>query len=164
MAKNVHKEDITNNGKVGESEIEQQRKKEALKRTLDLIEKRFGTGSIQKLTNDGSRHIPSISTGTLALDIALGVGGVPRKSAAAVDRGNVQNRASSTTQHVLSGGLSAKEVAADIQIEYLVVDVLGRFEEVDGTAPHRMHSDGEITMAGDENDRREGNCPVEFLL
>ena len=61
-----------------EIDIEQQRKKDALKRALDQIERQFGMGSIQKLNNDTSRHIPSISTGTLALDIALGVGGVPK--------------------------------------------------------------------------------------
>src|SRR5579862_428803 len=61
-----------------EVDVEKQRKHEALKRAVDLIEKNFGTGSIQKLTSDGNRHIPSISTGTLALDLALGVGGVPK--------------------------------------------------------------------------------------
>lgn len=61
-----------------EIDTEKQRKQEALKRAVDLIEKNFGTGSIQKLTSDGNRHIPSISTGTLALDLALGVGGVPK--------------------------------------------------------------------------------------
>src|SRR5205085_5955270 len=59
-------------------DIEKQRKQEALKRAVDLIEKNFGSGSIQTLTSDGTRHIPSISTGTLALDLALGVGGVPK--------------------------------------------------------------------------------------
>jgi len=59
-------------------DIEKQRKAEALKRAVDLIEKQYGSGSIQKLTGEGPRNIPAISTGTLALDIALGVGGIPR--------------------------------------------------------------------------------------
>ena len=80
MAKSVKepKEEVVKPAKNREIDIEGQRKKEALKRALDQIERQFGMGSIQKLTNDSSRHIPSISTGTLALDIALGVGGVPR--------------------------------------------------------------------------------------
>ncbi|HYG78016.1 MAG TPA: recombinase RecA [Planctomycetota bacterium] len=61
-----------------EADLEKARKSEALKRALDLIERQFGSGSIQKLTGDGARQVPSISTGTLALDIALGVGGIPR--------------------------------------------------------------------------------------
>jgi recombination protein RecA len=64
--------------KAKEVDIEKARKQEALKRALDLIERQFGAGSIQKLAGDGSKNIPAISTGTLALDIALGVGGVPR--------------------------------------------------------------------------------------
>ena len=61
-----------------DADAEKTRKQEALKRALDLIERQFGAGSIQKLTAEGGRHIPSISTGSLAIDIALGVGGIPR--------------------------------------------------------------------------------------
>ena len=59
-------------------DAEKARRSEALKRALEMIERQFGAGSIQKLSGDTTKHIPSISTGTLALDIALGVGGVPR--------------------------------------------------------------------------------------
>ncbi len=64
----------------GRKEVDgdKQRKSEALKRAVELIERQFGAGSIQKLTSDGTRNIPAISTGTLALDLALGVGGIPR--------------------------------------------------------------------------------------
>src|SRR5439155_14714237 len=44
----------------------------------DSIEKQYGSGSTQKMTSDGTRHIPSISTGSLAIDLALGVGGLPK--------------------------------------------------------------------------------------
>ncbi len=64
--------------KAREVDAEKARKQEALKRALDLIERQFGAGSIQKLGGDSARQIPAISTGTLALDLALGVGGVPR--------------------------------------------------------------------------------------
>src|SRR6266851_148987 len=52
-------------------------------RALDLavsqIEKQFGKGSIMKLGADGIiRDIPTISTGSLSLDLALGIGGLPR--------------------------------------------------------------------------------------
>ena len=52
-------------------------------RALDLavsqIEKQFGKGSIMKLGEDAIiRDIPTISTGSLSLDLALGIGGLPR--------------------------------------------------------------------------------------
>jgi recombination protein RecA len=78
MATKPVKEEVKAGRSQKDIDIEKQRKQEALRRAVDLIEKNFGTGSIQKLTSDGNRHIPSISTGTLALDLALGVGGVPK--------------------------------------------------------------------------------------
>lgn len=42
------------------------------------IEKEFGEGAIMRLGDDVALDVPSISTGALSLDIALGVGGVPR--------------------------------------------------------------------------------------
>ncbi|HEY3319791.1 MAG TPA: recombinase RecA [Planctomycetota bacterium] len=60
-------------------DVEKQRKQEALKRAVDLIERQFGMGSIQKLSSEGGRgNVPAISTGSLAIDMALGVGGIPR--------------------------------------------------------------------------------------
>ena len=42
------------------------------------IEKQFGEGSLMKLGSDQVRKIPSISTGALSIDLALGIGGVPK--------------------------------------------------------------------------------------
>ena len=53
-------------------------KAKALELALSHIEKEFGKGSIMKLGQDFKVDIPALSTGSLALDIALGVGGVPR--------------------------------------------------------------------------------------
>ena len=54
-------------------------KTQALESAILQIEKQFGKGSIMKLGDESSKvKIPSISTGSLELDIALGVGGVPR--------------------------------------------------------------------------------------
>src|ERR1700710_1953850 len=79
MAAKPPKEDAKSTARAQkEVDIEKQRKQEALKRAVDMIEKNFGSGSIQTLTYDGSRHIPSISTGSLAIDMALGVGGIPK--------------------------------------------------------------------------------------
>ncbi len=55
------------------------KKSVALGRAVDQIEKRYGRGTIMKLGDDKYRQkVEAISTGALTLDIALGVGGVPR--------------------------------------------------------------------------------------
>ena len=53
-------------------------KKKSLDLTLEQIEKQFGQGSIMTLGQDQSFDIETISTGAIALDLALGGGGVPR--------------------------------------------------------------------------------------
>ncbi len=53
-------------------------KTKALEEALSQIEKQFGKGSIMKLGQDFKVNVPALATGSLGLDIALGVGGVPR--------------------------------------------------------------------------------------
>lgn len=53
-------------------------KEKALSAALSQIEKQFGKGSMMRLGDSESIAIPAISTGSLGLDIALGIGGLPR--------------------------------------------------------------------------------------
>ena len=53
-------------------------KQKAIQLAMDQIERQFGKGSIMKLGGRVLLDVPVISTGSLALDHALGVGGVPR--------------------------------------------------------------------------------------
>ncbi len=53
-------------------------KKDALATALAQIEKQFGKGAIMKLGDNTAMQVDAISTGSLGLDLALGVGGVPR--------------------------------------------------------------------------------------
>ena len=53
-------------------------KKEALALAMAQIEKQFGKGSVMKLGENSHYNVASIPTGALSLDIALGIGGVPR--------------------------------------------------------------------------------------
>ena len=50
----------------------------ALEMALSQIEKQYGAGSVMKMGEKGSMQVEVISTGALALDLALGVGGLPR--------------------------------------------------------------------------------------
>ena len=60
------------------NEIKPAERKKALDSALAQIEKTFGKGSIMKLGNQEKLEIETISTGSLGLDIALGVGGLPK--------------------------------------------------------------------------------------
>jgi len=62
----------------GELEKSRSERQKALELTLSQIEKQFGKGSIMRLGQDVKLDIPAVSTGALALDLALGIGGVPR--------------------------------------------------------------------------------------
>ncbi|MBQ2864642.1 MAG: recombinase RecA [Clostridia bacterium] len=53
-------------------------KEKLLEQAILQIEKQFGKGSIMKLGDNVETHIEAIPTGCLSLDIALGIGGVPR--------------------------------------------------------------------------------------
>ncbi len=53
-------------------------KKEALENIMNVIEKQYGKGSIMKLGDHSVANVDAIPTGSLTLDIALGIGGVPR--------------------------------------------------------------------------------------
>ncbi|WP_462252566.1 recombinase RecA [Ekhidna sp.] len=55
-----------------------QDKLKALQITIDKLEKTYGKGTVMKLSDESVMDVPTISTGSLSLDIALGVGGIPR--------------------------------------------------------------------------------------
>ena len=53
-------------------------KAKALEAALGQIERQFGKGTIMRMGDNNRQAIPSISTGSLGLDIALGIGGLPK--------------------------------------------------------------------------------------
>ena len=53
-------------------------KKKALETAIAKIEKDYGKGTIMRLGDDSSMNVEALSTGSLALDLALGIGGIPR--------------------------------------------------------------------------------------
>ncbi|MEQ8905642.1 recombinase RecA [Ekhidna sp.] len=55
-----------------------QEKMKALQITIDKLEKTYGKGAVMKLSDEKVMDVPTISTGSLSLDMALGVGGIPR--------------------------------------------------------------------------------------
>ena len=53
-------------------------KSKALEAALGQIERQFGKGSVMRMGEGVRQAIPAISTGSLGLDIALGIGGLPK--------------------------------------------------------------------------------------
>jgi recombination protein RecA len=53
-------------------------RREALKTALTTIERKWGQGSVMKLEDSAHQKVPSIPTGSIALDLALGIGGIPK--------------------------------------------------------------------------------------
>ena len=68
-------ERVTDMGTSAESRAGREK---ALDMALSQIEKQFGQGAVMKMGDKGSMAIESIPTGALALDLALGIGGLPR--------------------------------------------------------------------------------------
>src|SRR6266513_2185484 len=63
---------------VNEGKVMEEAKAKALQAALAQIEKQFGKGSIMKMDSQAAQDVQVVSTGSLGLDIALGVGGLPR--------------------------------------------------------------------------------------
>ena len=57
---------------------ETKEKSNALNLAIEKLEKTYGQGTIMKLSDENIVKIPSIPTGSLSLDIALGIGGLPK--------------------------------------------------------------------------------------
>ncbi len=53
-------------------------KLKALQLTIDKLDKAYGKGTVMRLSDEPVMDIPAISSGSLGLDIALGIGGIPR--------------------------------------------------------------------------------------
>jgi recombination protein RecA len=93
-------------------------KKRALDLALSQIEKQYGKGAIMKLGGADARvDIPAISTGSLGLDIALGVGGLPRGRVAEIF-GPESSGKTTLTLHVIAEAQKAGGTAAFIDAEH----------------------------------------------
>src|SRR5262245_32831291 len=69
---------LGDNEMVNEGKVMEEAKAKALQAALAQIEKQFGKGSIMKMDSAAAQDVQVVSTGSLGLDIALGVGGLPR--------------------------------------------------------------------------------------
>src|SRR5690554_4783986 len=92
-------------------------KTRALDTAVLQIEKQFGKGSIMRLGEANVKDIDVIPTGSLALDIALGVGGIPRGRIIEV-YGPESSGKTTLTLHVIAEAQKMGGVAAMIDVEH----------------------------------------------
>ncbi|MCQ2743316.1 MAG: recombinase RecA [bacterium] len=92
-------------------------RQKALKLAIDKIEKDFGKGSIMKLGDKPSVSVETIPTGALALDIALGVGGIPRGRIVEV-YGPESSGKTTLAQHIVAECQKKGGIAAFVDAEH----------------------------------------------
>ncbi|HNS52219.1 MAG TPA: recombinase RecA [Anaerolineae bacterium] len=90
---------------------------QALETTLSSIQKRYGEGAIMRLGQAGHLQIEVIHTGSLALDLALGVGGIPRGRVTEI-YGPEGAGKTTLCQHIVAEAQVAGGVAAYIDMEH----------------------------------------------
>ncbi|MGD9935500.1 MAG: recombinase RecA [Dehalococcoidia bacterium] len=89
----------------------------ALDTALGQIEKQFGRGAVMRLGDKQSLRVDAISTGSLALDVALGIGGIPRGRITEV-YGPESAGKSTLAQHIIAEAQKAGGTAAYIDVEH----------------------------------------------
>jgi len=88
-----------------------------LKITLDAIEKQFGRGAIMRLGQDYKADVEAIPTGSLTLDLALGVGGIPRGRVIEI-YGPESSGKTTLTLHIVASAQKLGGTAAFIDAEH----------------------------------------------
>ncbi|MCX7921807.1 MAG: recombinase RecA [Clostridia bacterium] len=105
-------------------------KKKALEMALGQIEKQFGKGAIMKLGENTNMNIEVIPTGALGLDIALGVGGVPRGRIVEI-YGPESSGKTTVALHIIAEAQKAGGEAAFIDAEHALDPVYAKKLGVD---------------------------------
>ncbi|WP_457630468.1 recombinase RecA [Oceanithermus sp.] len=97
--------------------MEQNERQKALQNTLKQIEKKFGTGAIMRLGERPRQRVDVIPTGSLALDLALGIGGIPRGRVTEI-YGPESGGKTTLALHVVAQAQKAGGVAAFVDAEH----------------------------------------------
>jgi recombination protein RecA len=92
-------------------------KAKALETTLLSLRKRYGNGTVMRLGEKTDMQVQVIPTGSIALDLALGVGGIPRGRVTEI-YGPESSGKTTLTQHIIAQAQRAGGVAAFIDVEH----------------------------------------------
>jgi recombination protein RecA len=102
----------------------------ALDMALATIEKQYGKGSVMKMSDKGEMAIEAISTGALALDLALGIGGLPRGRVVEI-YGPESSGKSTLAMHVVAEAQRNGGICAYIDAEHAMDPVYAQAIGVD---------------------------------
>lgn len=105
-------------------------KKKALEAALSQIEKQFGKGSVMKLGEFTAMNVEAIPTGSLSLDVALGIGGIPRGRIIEV-YGPESSGKTTLTLHMIAEAQKLGGEAAFIDAEHALDPVYAKHLGVD---------------------------------
>ncbi len=94
-----------------------QEKLKALQLTMDKIEKGYGKGTIMRMGDKVVEDVPSISSGSIALDVALGIGGYPRGRVTEI-YGPESSGKTTLAIHAIAEAQKAGGIAAFIDAEH----------------------------------------------
>ncbi|WP_158860436.1 recombinase RecA [Lunatibacter salilacus] len=92
-------------------------KLKALQLTIDKLEKSYGKGTVMRLSDNVVLDIPAISTGSLGLDMALGIGGIPRGRVIEI-YGPESSGKTTLSMHCIAEAQKAGGMAAFIDAEH----------------------------------------------
>jgi recombination protein RecA len=96
---------------------EKEAKLKALQLTLDKLDKAYGKGTVMKMGDNVTEHVEAISSGSLGLDVALGVGGYPRGRVVEI-YGPESSGKTTLTLHAIAECQKAGGIAAFIDAEH----------------------------------------------
>ena len=105
-------------------------KKKALETAIAQIEKNYGKGTIMRLGDDIPVNVEALSTGSLSLDLALGIGGVPRGRIVEI-YGPEASGKTTLALHVVASAQKAGGEAAYIDVEHALEPAYARALGVD---------------------------------
>jgi recombination protein RecA len=106
------------------------KREQALERAMSQIEKQYGKGSIMRLGSDQRADVAVIPTGSLGLDLALGVGGLPRGRVTEI-YGPEASGKTTLTLHVLANAQRLGGIAAFVDTEHALDPLYARRLGVD---------------------------------
>jgi recombination protein RecA len=103
--------------KVKEMSSEKEAKLKALQLTLDKLDKTYGKGAVMKMGDKAIEEVETISSGSLGIDLALGVGGYPRGRVIEI-YGPESSGKTTLTLHAIAEAQKAGGIAAFIDAEH----------------------------------------------
>ena len=118
------------NTKAPVRKIEDEEKQKALKTAMDQIEKKFGKGAVMRLGENAAMNVECIKTGSLMLDIALGIGGIPKGRIVEI-YGPESSGKTTVALHCVAEAQKAGGTAAFIDVEHALDPVYASHLGVD---------------------------------